>query len=138
MENPTQPKSEPTTGTHNESKTGNTDGHPWVGLQVEPCANRVLDSELIWLGVAGRGFDFDRAERIWKARKVYRVVFQYGKTTIDLDHAEEETFADFVFCCRDELALNPPAFDSEADEKIIRDTIRLLYAERERLDMIER
>ena len=136
MENPNKPKSEPTTGTHNPrnvfAETGNTGGHPWVGLHVEPCADRVLDGEVIWLGVAGRGFDFARAERICAARKVYQVVFQYETTNIQTDYENAESFADFVACCRDELALNSPAFDSEADEKIARDTIRLLYAENER------
>lgn len=136
MENPTQPKSEGTTPTHNPrnvfAETGSTSGHPWVGLHVEPCAHALHDSELIWIGVAGRGFDFERAERLCAARKVYQVVFQYDKTTVQTDYADAESFADFVNGCRDELALNPPVFDGEAEEKVIRDTIRLLYAESER------
>ena len=115
------------------AETGNTGGHPWVGLHVEPCAHALHDSELIWLGVAGRGFDFERAERLCTVRKVYQVVFQYDGTTIETDYNDAESFADFVACCRDELALNPPVFDGEAEEKVIRDTIRLLYAESERL-----
>lgn len=111
--------------------------YPWVGLYVEPEAERVLDAELLWIGVAGRGFDFDRAERICAGRKVYRVVFQYDGTTIETDYADAESFADFVAGCRDELALNPPTFDGEAEEKVIRDTIRLLYAESERLALMK-
>jgi hypothetical protein len=140
MENQTN-KSEATPATHNPrnvfTETGSTGGHPWVGLHVEPEAGRVLDAELIWIGVAGRGFDFDRAERLCAARKVYRVVFQYDGTTIETDYADAETFADFVAGCRDELALNPPTFDGEAEEKVIRDTIRLLYAESERLALVK-
>lgn len=136
MENQTNPKSEATPATHNPrnvfAETGNTGGHPWVGLHVEPCADRVLDGEVIWLGVAGRGFDFARAERICAVRKVYQVVFQYDGTTVNTDYADAPTFVDFVNGCRDELALNAPVFDGPAEEKVIRDTIRLLYAESER------
>jgi hypothetical protein len=131
MENPTQPTSEATPATHNNQPKG--DGHPWVGLHVEPCAHALHDSELIWLGVAGRGFDFERAERLCTVRKVYQVVFEYDGTRVQADFNESESFADFVAGCRDELALNPPTFDSEAEEKVIRDTIRLLYAESERV-----
>jgi len=104
-------------------------GLPWVGLHVEPCAHALHDAEIIWLGVAGRGFDFERAGRLCTVRKVYQVLFEYDGTRVQADFNESESFADFITCCRDELAFNPPAFDSEAAEKVIRDTIRLLCAE---------
>jgi hypothetical protein len=109
-------------------------GLPWVGLHVEPCAHALHDSEIIWLGVAGRGFDFERAERLCTVRKVYQVLFEYDGPRVQTDFNESESFSDFVQCCRDELIHNPPFFDSEAEEKLIRDTVRLLYAESERLD----
>ena len=124
------------TPTHNPrnvfSETGNTGGHPWVGLHVEPCAHALHDSELIWLGVAGRGFDFERAERLCAVRKVYQVVFQYDGTTVNADYADAESFGDWLAGCRDELVFNPPTFDSQAEEKLTRDAITQLYAETER------
>ena len=109
-------------------------GPLWVGLHVEPEAARVLDAEIIWLGAAGRGFDFARAERICAGRKVYKVIFNYEKTTVEIDFADAESFADFVNGCRDELALNPPFWDSAAEERLTVDAVRFLYAEGERLN----
>lgn len=136
MENPTQPTSEATTATHNNQPKGDATpthyGPVWVGLHVEPEATRVLDAEIIWIGTAGPGFDFDRAERICQGRKVYQVVFNFEKTTIEVDFADAESFADFVNGCRDELAFDRPVFDSPAEERLTEDAIRFLYAESER------
>ena len=109
-------------------------GLPWVGVHVEPCPHALHDSEIIWLGVAGRGFDFERAERICSVRKVYQVLFEYDGTRVQTDYADAGSFLDFIHGCRDELVFNPPVFDGPAEEKVIRDTVRLLYAESERLN----
>lgn len=112
-------------------KTENTTAHHvgplWVGVHVEPCAERVLDSELIWFGAVGANLDLDRAERICAGRKVYQVVFERNNVRVQVDFTEGDTFADWIACRRDELAIDDPAFDSEAECAIAHDAIRELY-----------
>jgi hypothetical protein len=105
----------------------------WVGLHVEPEAARVLGSELIWIGVAGRCFDFARADRLCAARVVYQVVFQYDGKTVATDFAGAPSFRAWVESCRRELITNPPTFNSDADAKLTCDTVCKLFAESERL-----
>lgn len=133
MENPTQPTSEATTATRNPYPFPTSCGPLWIGLTVLPLAGQqdVFDVELIWLR------DAEHAERLCAERVVQQVVFEWNGTRVLTDYADAESFADFVNGCRDELALNPPVFDGEAEEKVIRDTIRLLYAESERQAFIK-
>jgi len=109
----------------------------WVGLYVEPAEGRpkrlrLYDSELVWLGVAGPGFDFARAEGVCAARRVYQVIFQRGDVSLNTEYDPAGSFAEFVEICRDELARDNPTFDSEAEEALARDAIRALRAELER------
>lgn len=104
----------------------------WVGLHVEPLPAACHDAELIWLGVAGPGLDLERAERICAARKVCQVVFQRDGVEVQTDFTDGGTFAEWIACRRDELAIDEPAFDSDAEREVALDAVRLIYAEGQR------
>lgn len=130
MENPTQPKSEPTTGTHHESKPAptaasmpfsTTSGPLWVGLAVMPFREQdnVLHHELNWLR------DINQAEQISKDRIVLTVVLERAGCRVSIDYATE-SFKEFIEGCADELLHNTPAWDDPAEEALTRDAVRFL------------
>ena len=121
MENTNKLTSEATTATHNYKAP------LWIGLHVEPCAARVLDSELLWLGVADQGFDIERAERLCQARKVYQVLFQRGDVQVQVDFEDGDTFKDWIACRRDELARDCPAFDTEDESRLAHEAVAALH-----------
>lgn len=97
----------------------------WVALDVEPVRDDI-GAEWIWLGVAGPGFDFERAEALCAVRKVKQVWFERAGVRVEVDFDGAAGFADFVLACEDELMRDAPAFDTEAEAALVADAIRAL------------
>jgi hypothetical protein len=98
-------------------------GPLWIGLRAPADRPQdVNDDVLFWLR------DAEHAERICAERVIHQVIFERDGTRVATDYADAESFADFVAGCRDELAFNPPTFDGPAEESLIKDAVRLLYA----------
>jgi hypothetical protein len=99
-----------------------TGGPLWLGVHVEPEAERVLDSELIWLR------DAEHAERVCAGRKVCHVILERAGTRATIDFCGAESFAEFVELCHDEITHVQPDFDDPGEEALCKDAVRLLYA----------
>lgn len=98
----------------------------WIGLYVMPL-DWPRDTELLWLGATGQGFDIERAERLCQARKVYQVLFDRGDVRVQIDFEDGDTFKDWVACRRDELARDCPTFDTEDESQLAHEAVAALH-----------